>query len=151
MDQEKIIEFIRNHPLGTLATADGKKPYASTVYFAVDHDLKLYFTTNLETKKQLNLKKNPSVAVAITNEVQGKTLQAQGTAKRLDPLPEQSKVIPLLYAVLERSFWDVPPVVLMGGKGAIYEIEPTWMRWGNFNLSETKKTKTALRKSISDK
>ena len=86
-DLEHLRAYLEENRLMTVATVgvDGA-PWASTVFFAFDQTLHLYFFSDPETQHCRNIATNPRVAVAI-NQVWGghgviRGVQLLGTADR---------------------------------------------------------------------
>ncbi len=61
-NNRRIFEFLQSEPVGVLATTnqDGS-PQAAVIYFSVDEDFVITFTTKSETKKYTNLQNNNQV------------------------------------------------------------------------------------------
>lgn len=66
MNHKSIVkQIIENCTYLTLATTDGKKPWANAVFFASDKVFNLYFTSYNNSRHVKNILKNPNVSVAI--------------------------------------------------------------------------------------
>ena len=80
-----ILEYLGKNRLMTLATSSNDAPWATTLFFAYDDDLNLYFLSQETTRKVQNILKNPKVAVTIDREqpTPGKVkgIQLEGTAE----------------------------------------------------------------------
>jgi len=91
-----ILSYLEKNRLMSLATSDGSKPWVSTVFFAYDTDLNIYFISVPNTRKITNLTKNPQVAIVINQSqpagelVQG--LQIEGKAEKLDKEEEKEEL-----------------------------------------------------------
>jgi uncharacterized protein YhbP (UPF0306 family) len=86
--KKHVSNYLAQNRVMSLATSKGGVPWASTVMFAYDADLNLYFLSKEETRKAQNLQANPQVSVTINQfqKTPGKILgiQLEGTAKKLD-------------------------------------------------------------------
>ena len=63
----KVLEYLHKNRLMALATSSVNKPWLATVFFAFDEGLVLYFFSREDSKHCKNIKKNPSVAVAVNH------------------------------------------------------------------------------------
>lgn len=64
-DAETAKSIIRDNLYMTIATSDGKRPWASPVFYAIDRDYNFYFISSLDSVHARNIAKNPQVAIAI--------------------------------------------------------------------------------------
>lgn len=60
-----ILEYLSQNRLMTLATCQDNTPWASTVFFAYDNNLNIYFLTELNTRKTDNILQNSKISAAI--------------------------------------------------------------------------------------
>src|SRR3989344_1188220 len=81
-DRENALKFLKENHTMVLATVshDGM-PHAATVYYMVDENFDLYFSTGEETKKFLNIKDNSNVALVVGTGPDIKTIQGGGKAE----------------------------------------------------------------------
>jgi len=101
MDHKSIVKhIITTSTYLTLATTDGKKPWANAVFFASDKELNLYFTSYNNSRHIKNILQNPNVSVAIFDShivpgtgAQG--VQIEATCQRVtgEALPEAIEVV----------------------------------------------------------
>lgn len=63
--KEKVLAFLDENKLITLATEKNAQPWAVTVTYAFDQEYNLFFYSDPQTKHAKDLSKNPHVAVAI--------------------------------------------------------------------------------------
>jgi len=79
--KQKLLEFMRQVPLGVLATvsSDGL-PQAALVAISENENLELFFGTSNASRKYQNVMKNPRVAVTLSKEQERTTVQYEGTA-----------------------------------------------------------------------
>lgn len=62
--EEKIIKFLAEHDVATIAVSDGKNPSAHTMYYA-SHGLHVYFMTDPQSKKVHILQANPQISLTV--------------------------------------------------------------------------------------
>ena len=83
-----ILAYLAQNRLMTLATAKNNLPWATTVFFAYDQNLNLYFISEPATRKIKNILANSRVAVTIDREQPGsgkiRGVQLEGRAEKLD-------------------------------------------------------------------
>ena len=138
-EQGKIIDFLRRHPVGVLATIglDGR-PNASTIYFSVDDDMNLRFTTKQQTNKHANIAKNNEVMFVVYDAVNQSTVQVSGIAtEETDAQAAQAVYHGTLQAAEQTGLDVVPPIAkIAAGSYVAYTIKPTniWLTeygWGD--------------------
>lgn len=124
--RQKAIEFLKSNDTMVIATASsGGEPQASTVYYAVDDDLNLFFITHAGTKKHDNLRQNKKVAFVVGFGPQVLTVQGGGVAEEMaeghgavyDQIMEK--------ALKPADQW--PPLILSKKGQCVFKITPTWM------------------------
>jgi len=76
--RDDVLEYLRGRSYCTLCTLGPEGPYASTVTFAEDEDLNLYFTTLRDSQKVRNLRQNPDCSLAVNDQ-----LSPEGAAEEL--------------------------------------------------------------------
>lgn len=129
--RQMILDYLEENQTLSLATSDGKIPWAATAFYAFDKDLNLYFMSAKDARHSREIAKNPTVACAINEkwEVKGgvKGLQIQGKAEELG-LRETTKVLPLFHKRFSwaKKFLSSPKQILdKAFKGRLYKITPT--------------------------
>jgi len=138
-DRTKINDFLDSHPIGVLATVDASgNPHASTIYFSVDSDLNLTFTTKRDTDKSKNIAFNPKVMLDVYDSESQASVQASGTAIEVtDPEAAQKIYHGTLRAAKQTNEDPVPPIAkIAAGPYVAYQIKPEniWLSeygWGN--------------------
>lgn len=138
-DREKISGFLKQHPVGVLATVDsGNNPHASAVYFSIDDNLNVSFTTKRDTEKHANISYNDAVMLAVYDAGSQSTVQIQGKATEVaDETAAQRIYLGTLQAAEQTGQDAVPPVAkIAAGPYVAYTIAPDniWMTeygWGN--------------------
>lgn len=98
--KQQIQKYLKTQHLMSLATANKNKPWACTVYFAVDKDLSLYFVSPPNADHCRYLAKNKYVSCSIYNSQQKvdskkEGLQLSGTVKVLSKVVDIKKALNL--------------------------------------------------------
>lgn len=141
-ENQKITEFLKVHPVASLATASTSGvPHVATVYVNIDDSLNLYFITKAETTKTHNILANPQVALSITDAKELKTVQVTGSAQKVvdNAIAQQilTKVTNIVHATTEST---VPPIdKLVAGDYVAFVVHPSSIRLAEFikpNVSE---------------
>lgn len=89
---DHVRQYLAAHNTMSLATCDGTRPWAASVFYASDNDLNLYFVSDVQTRHCLDLASNGLVAATINddcddwNRITG--LQITGEAK---PVPANDR------------------------------------------------------------
>lgn len=135
----KIADFLDSHPIGVLATVDKKgNPHASTIYFAVDGDLNVTFTTKRDTYKYENISEHDTVMLAAYDSESQTAVQVLGKAVEVNDPDLAHKIYHgTLRAAKQTGEDSVPPIAkIPAGPYVAYSITPDdiWMSeygWGN--------------------
>lgn len=116
MDPKKVaLGFILNSDYFSLSTTDGKKPWTTPIYFAVDNDFSFYFVSRKDTQHSVNIYKNKNVSFCIFNSedrsftAQG--LQASGVCTEVKPA-EALKALFCIYKKKHPSMKDFSKIKL---------------------------------------
>lgn len=127
MKRAQLLEFLRKHSLGVLATVsqDGE-PEAAVVGVAFTDELEIVFDTMSDTRKAVNLRRSPKIAFVVgwDEEI---TVQIEGLAD--EPYGEELERLKESYFRVfpegrERQHW----------KGLTYfRVRPYWARYSDFN------------------
>lgn len=148
--KKEVLKFLKEHRHVTISTVtENGLPEAATVYYGVDDQLNVYIPTGVLSRKFKNIKKNPHVALVVTNTEKLTTLQMEGVASVELTTKKNHHVIPLLSEALSPGIWSsikhifdpIPPVIKMkNGLLVILKVKINWARWADFRLpvSETK-------------
>ena len=114
---KKIIDFIAEHHVMTLTTAENNQPYTSNCFFIYNENSNAFiFTSDPKTRHGFEMLKNSKVAANIVLEtkaigkIQG--LQIVGTAKALSETNEKKAKLSYLkkypYAILKlETMWEL--------------------------------------------
>ena len=128
LTRQEAIDFLRRARLGAVATASRRgEPEVALVNFAVTDDLALVFETIQTTRKCVNLRANPRVALMAWDG--DETLQYEGPADE----PGNLDLEPLL-----KTFFAAVPEALghRGWPGLVYiRVRPRWLRLSCYSAS----------------
>lgn len=138
-EKTKIHDFLDSHPVGVLATVDKSgNPHASTIFFTVDDDLNLMFTTKRDTHKHENIDGNSAVMLAVYDAESQTAVQVSGTAVEETDNDTIQKIYHGTLRATKRTSEDiVPPIAkIAAGPYVAYKVQPSdiWMSdygWGD--------------------
>ncbi len=138
-DHTKITDFLMGHPIGVLATVNQNgDPQASTIYYAVDSELNVTFTTKTNTLKNQNIMRHNMVMMAVYDSETQSSVQVQGVAEQVQDPEEAQKIYHgTLHAAKQTGPDNVPPIAkIPAGPYVAYRVKPTniWMKeygWGD--------------------
>lgn len=138
-ERSKITDFLDSHPIGVIATVDeAGNPHASTIYFSVDDNLHVTFTTKEDTAKSKHIKNHPAVMLVAYDSESQASVQLTGKALEVqDPEEAQAIYHGTLHAAKQTGEDNVPPIAkIPAGPYIAYKIMPEdiWMNeysWGN--------------------
>jgi hypothetical protein len=121
LTRKAAYDFLRSCPFGAIATVGADTgPQAALVNIAVTEDLELVFQTLQTTRKCLNLRRDPRVAIVTWKE--NETLQFEGVADEPDEFARE----PLLEAYFAsrpdaKAHRNWPDLVYV-------RVKPRWIR-----------------------
>lgn len=123
----RLIAFIQQHELGVIATANtGAVPEAALVNIAVTPAFEIIFETTAATRKCVNLRDNPRVAMVIGWK-DDQTLQIDGSVEVLEGAA-RDRLKDIFMAAFPRKasheFWP---------GNDFYRVKPYWARFSNYN------------------
>ncbi|OGH19163.1 MAG: hypothetical protein A3D74_00080 [Candidatus Levybacteria bacterium RIFCSPHIGHO2_02_FULL_37_13] len=150
--KDEVYSYLKRLTIGILSTvSDRGKPYASVIYFVADHNLNFFFITKSDTKKAQNLEKNNNAAITILDPENPKTIQATGTARKVQDPDIYSYMLKRIAEENSKKggFYWPPPISKLKSMGdlVMYRLEPDWLRFGDFTESafaSTTSTKTNI-------
>lgn len=118
-----VLDFIKKHKLAVLATVDSSnRPEDAVMGFGGNEKLELVFGTSTLTRKFVNIKNNPNVAVVIGWD-EGKTVQYEGIATILKG-KELKEFKKLYFAKNPRSKkYEKHP------EQVYFKVSPKWIRY----------------------
>lgn len=144
----RIYDFLKSHPVGVLSTVDPNgNPHATVIYYSVDDNFKVTFTTKRDTKKNDNITHNNHVMLIAFDTLTQTTAQITGLAVDISETAEAQRAFSTMLATAEAtSKTKVPPISkLLAGPYVCYEIKPVQIRMavfvrpnpGGFDIYET--------------
>jgi general stress protein 26 len=132
MSPKRLLEFLRQHRLAVQATVSAAgKPQAAVVGCAVTDRFEIVFDTLETTRKALNVRQNPKLALVIGGLIPGdeRTVQYEGIADEPSGV-ELERVKQAYYEV----YADGPS--RLSWPGLIYvRVRPMWIRYSDYNVS----------------
>ena len=143
----KILDAFRlmERHLGVVSTVNEEGgPHSAVVYFSFDKNLNIYFMSQIDSKKYVNLLRNTKVAFVTYSEHPPKTIQMEGIASPIIDENEKKACLELLKETAMDSN-PFPPIhqikeILDGSNIAVVKITPTWARLGDFDIYRENKT-----------
>lgn len=145
---QRIYDFLHKHPVGVLATTDSQGvPHGATIYFDVDKDFIITFTTKTGTKKNTNVAQNPRVSLVAFESKSQTTVEVIGTVLNINDTPKAQEAFDyMLQASLATSEAGIPPIEkLHAGDFVAYKIVPNEIKMavyirpdsGGYDMFET--------------
>ncbi|MBX3229049.1 MAG: pyridoxamine 5'-phosphate oxidase family protein [Labilithrix sp.] len=128
MNRRELVEFLRAQKWAVEASVTtAGAPQAAVIGVAVTDDLELVFDTVTDTRKAVNLRADPRIALVMGWD-EGKTAQIEGVAD--EPAGEDLKRLKHVYLTkfpdgLEREQW--PNITY-------FRVRPTWIRFSDFTV-----------------
>lgn len=132
MDEQlrrKVLAYLEEHTTLTLATTDGKHPWAAALYY-VNDGFNLYFLSKPGARHCRNLAAVPVVAATITGDYsswrQIKGVQLEGRACRVEDKKERARVMALYLKKYPfvRDFLSSPALAKALASVSVYKIMP---------------------------
>jgi uncharacterized protein YhbP (UPF0306 family) len=100
-DTGKVEDYLRQHNVGTLATCANGVPHASSIEYVSD-GLNLYFSTNPQTQKAINIRANNLVSLTVDEDYPDwttiKGIQMQGIAQEVTNPEELDRALEVYVA-----------------------------------------------------
>jgi nitroimidazol reductase NimA-like FMN-containing flavoprotein (pyridoxamine 5'-phosphate oxidase superfamily) len=132
----RIYEFLAKHPVGVLSTVDvNAEPHGVVIYYSVEDNFNIVFTTKRDTKKHDNLQHNNHAMVTVYEPASQTTVQILATATDItDTVKGQDSFKHALAASIRTSNTAVPPISkLSAGHYVAYELKPRQIRIAVFS------------------
>ncbi|MEP7307028.1 MAG: pyridoxamine 5'-phosphate oxidase family protein [Acidobacteriota bacterium] len=130
MDPRQLLEFMREHRLAVQASVSaGGHAQAAIVGVAVTDRFEVVFDTLESTRKAVNLRSNPKLALVMggMNDGEERTVQFEGIADEPSGV-ELERVKQAYY----KAYPDGPS--RLNWPGLIYvRVRPTWIRYSDYN------------------
>ena len=124
-----------------VATYGDDQPWIASLYYSFDKDLNIYFLSSPSTLHCKHIKKNPQVAVAITDSNQGvsakkKGLQMSGTAKQISDVAKVKFALNLWkdFLKVEDGGLTYENMIKKVVSGRMYKIIPKKIKFFNQEL-----------------
>ena len=128
MDPAALLDFLRRHRVAVQATASLDGPQAAVVGFAVTSDFDIVFDTLGSSRKAVNLRRNPKLALVIGGlDGSERTVQYEGLAD--EPTGAE---LERLKAVYYAAYPDGPSRLAWPGLTYV-RVRPTWIRYSDFS------------------
>ena len=131
--------FLRKHNTGVLCTTDeANLAYGSVIYFDVDENFKITFTTKDKTRKSENIKNNNQIMLVVFDVEEQTTVQISGVADEINDDSKTKEVLNMtLHASLASSGNSIAPVAkLNAGEFIAYSITVKKIRMASFDNAE---------------
>ena len=138
--KKEVLKFLTDQKVGVVSTISENRPNGAYIYYIVDENLDIYFTTVVSTRKHKNIALNVNVAFTVGTIKPPKTVQIEGLAEVVTD-ENTLKALTALYAniVTENNHYPVPLTKLDWQQGVVmYRIRPTWLKWSNFASAKGK-------------
>lgn len=132
---QRILRFLQSHPVGTLATVDPNgDPHAAVIYYFVDDNFNVVFTTKRETRKFDNLSHHNHAMLVAYETGSQTTVQVTGVATEIQDIEEaESAFRSMLAASMATSKAGVPPITkLYAGRYVAMRLKPVQIRMAVF-------------------
>jgi len=133
--EEVIRDFLQKHHCGVLSTADTVgNPHAAVMYYTIDSDYRLTFTTKVETQKYKNMEQNEEVMFVCYDEPTETTVQISGRVEKVVDPKESRDSLNALYRLSETySHSELPPIEkLYAGDYVSLKLIPQVIKMGIF-------------------
>lgn len=131
--KEEALAFLKQRTTGVLATVEGGKPHASTVFYVCDDDFNIYFVTLFASRKFQAVRGNPVVAFTVSDRDVPQTVQIEGVAAELTHNDEKrAHMADLVKVLTANSRYYAPLTRLDPSEIVMLWIKPSWVRWGDF-------------------
>lgn len=90
---QEVVDFLKENPMGFLASADNGKPYVRPFGFMLVEDGNFYFCTSTEKEVYKQLKKNPFVEFSCMTKDFGQWLRMNGEIEFSDDQKLKEKIM----------------------------------------------------------
>jgi general stress protein 26 len=132
-----IRDFLSHESLAVVSSVSEEgKPHAATIFFSVNNEFQLFFSTRRDSQKYKNIAANPAVSVVVSNLELMVTVQIEGTATEVTDATELQQFMDTMLKIsMERSQmerWMAPVHLLKNGDFVVMKVSPQWMRVGDF-------------------
>ncbi len=138
--RQKVLVFLKHNPHGVLATVSEEgKPWGSSIYFATDEDLNLFFITKIKTLKYHNILKNHNVSLTVTDKSLQTTIQIAGKVSKVPAKDIVSVVMKKLAHIKphDDNNWVPPIVKVNGGEYMVLKITPQTLQYSDYQQTKS--------------
>lgn len=140
--RKRAFKFLKENKTAVLATAsrDGGVQ-AATLFYSVDDDFTFNFITDNKSRKFLNLKENPHVAIVVGIGPEVTTIQCGGHVEIVDYLKELPRAAKIIRKVYENSRLhggppSLPVLMNPGVELGVFIVKPEWMTMLNLEYNK---------------
>lgn len=133
---KRIHDFLSSHSVGIVSSVDpNNEPHLAVVYYSVDEQFQVTFTTKQGTKKASNLTRNNHAMFLVYDEKTQTTVQITAEAEDLTGSPELPEIFRrTIEASMNTSDGGVPPISkLAAGDYMAFRLRPAQIRMAVFN------------------
>lgn len=143
--RDELMAVLRNQQLAVISTISPEStPESATVFYSVDNDLNIFFSTRQSSRKYANIQKNSPVALVVTDPEHMVTVQIEGKAEETFDAEEMRAFIDSMMTLpTDRSQlekWMAPGHLMKNGHFAIMKVTPAWIRIGDFRNVQSDST-----------
>ncbi len=137
--RQKIVEFLKSHPVGVLACVDTEgNPHASAVYFSTDENLQVSFTTKRETFKYTNIMRHDTVMLVVLDAQSQTSVQISGHACLVTDEQAGRAIYQNTIAAAGSTGDDnVPPIAkITAGQNVAFTIQPDYVKLSEYGWGD---------------
>ena len=136
---KKAMEFLKAHTVGALATAslDGQ-PFVSPVYYSVQPDFSIYFSTSHHTQKFKNMVLNKHVAFCVGMGPEHIVVNIHGSVETMEEKDREKELGVINQRVeIPMEKWPIKKVKSLEQGGlALFKIIPTHVSYLDLTLTD---------------
>jgi general stress protein 26 len=133
---QRVYDFLKSHPVGVLAMVDPNgNPHATVIYFSIEEDFSISFTTKRDTKKHDNLQHNNHVMLVAYEAETQTTTQVIGTAEDITDAQQAQETFTNTQIAASETSEEAgePPISkLYAGEYVAYSLKPAQIRMAVF-------------------
>lgn len=133
---ENVKQFLAQELTGVVSTIGAHGgPESALVYYTIDGEFNIYFTTYSNSRKYQNIIARPAVAFVVANSANPQTVQAEGVAKEMVATEVPRDILTRLNERMSMNASHFPPIShIKTERTVIIKITPTSMRYGDFAI-----------------
>jgi pyridoxine/pyridoxamine 5'-phosphate oxidase len=133
--KRRIYMFLAHQPIGTLSTVDPNgDPHGAVIYYSIDKDFNITFTTKRKTKKFDNLSFHNHAMLVVFEAMSQTTVQITGTVEEITDTDESDSAFRSMLAnSMATSEAGLPPITkLQAGTYVALRLKPLQIRMAVF-------------------